>query len=111
MRRKRTDNTDATTLGADRARAWLEIARKGVRRATENEADFRASMRLSGMVLEIWKAGEENDRLPEAIEKARKLLLARGCGRVVERADALCDDPAQVPGARHVAAILGLAVV
>ena len=86
----------------------VDSARKGVRRATENEADFRASMKLSGAVLEIWKAGEENDRLPEAIEKARKLLLARGCGRVAERADAHCEDPARVPDDRHVAALLGL---
>jgi hypothetical protein len=111
MRRKRTDNTDATTLDTDRARAWLEIARKDVRRATEDEAAFRAGMKLSGQVLEIWKAGEETGRLPEAIEKARALLLARGEDYTVERADAHCDDPAQVPSARHVSALLGLAVV
>ena len=45
-------------LDTDRARAWLDSARRGVRRATENEADFRASMKLSGQVLEIWKRGE-----------------------------------------------------
>jgi hypothetical protein len=110
MARRIHEPTEGPALDTDRARSWLEIARGSVRRATENEAAFRAGMKLSGEVLEIWKRGEEEGRLPEAIERARKLLLARGEGRVIERADARCDDPAQVPSARHVGALLGLRV-
>jgi len=108
MARRISEPIEKTALDTGRARAWLNIARGSVRRATEDEAAFRAGMKLSGEVLEIWKRGEEEGRLPEAIERARKLLLARGEGRVIERADAHCDDPARVPDDRHVRAILGL---
>ena len=78
MARRIHEPIEKTALDVDRARAWLDSARRGVRRANEDEAVFSASMKLSGQVLEIWKRGEETGRLPEAIEKARALLLARG---------------------------------
>jgi len=109
--RRISEPKERPALDTDRARAWLDSARRGVRRATENEADFRASMKLSGQVLEIWKRGEETGRLPEAIEKARALLLARGEDYTVESADAHCEDPDRVPGTRLVGALLGRAAV
>ena len=111
MARRIHEPIEGPALDVSRARAWLDSARRGVRRANEDEAIFRASMKLSGQVLEIWKRGEETDRLPEAIEKARALLLAHDCGYTAEQADTYCEDPARVPSARLVGALLGLAVV
>lgn len=110
MARRIHESIEGPALDTDRARAWLNIARGSVRRNAD-EATFRASMKLSGQVLEIWKLGEETGRLPEAIQTARALLLARGCGRAVELADAGSEDPDRVPNARLVGALLGLAVV
>lgn len=94
-------------LDRDRAQAWLRAAVLYTHRANDDRI-YQESCKLAGKVRALWREGEDAGAVPAAVEKARKLLTARGCGRVVERADAHCEDPAQVPDDRLVAALLGL---
>jgi hypothetical protein len=109
--RRISEPIEKTALADDRARAWLYAARNGSRRTNENEAIQRASFKLTGEIMVIWQNGEKTSRLPEAVEKARALLIARGYGYAAERADAASEDPDRVPNARLVSALLGLGAV
>jgi hypothetical protein len=111
MARRIHEPIEKTTLDVGRARAWLYAARNGSRTTNENEAVQRASFKLTGEIMVIWRNGEETSRLPEAVEKARALLITRGYGFAAERADAASEDPGRVPNTRLVGALLGLAVV
>lgn len=93
-------------LDLDRARAWLYAARTYSVRANEDDAIVRESFKIADKVLRIWRDGERRGRVPEAVEKAREMLLDHGCRGTIKTADAHSEDPARVPSSEVVAALL-----